>query len=157
MQRFGTKRSQVQILSPRPENAGIRKDSGSFLIHFAQSAVFGALCMQRMCNLGERAKDMVPYWVVNLAVSLSTGPKGRRSFVFRYVFLSCIIRSVFEHKKPLLRAAKTLERQRDVAYFFSFPYFMGICCSKDPIMGKSRKPLFQIYNLKQVVNYLEKP
>ena len=27
-----------------------------FLIHFVQSAVFGAFFMQRMCNLGERAK-----------------------------------------------------------------------------------------------------
>ena len=53
---FGTKRSQVQILSPRPENAGIRKDSGSFFILFAQSAVFGAFFMQRTCNLGKRAK-----------------------------------------------------------------------------------------------------
>lgn len=60
-------------------------------------------------------------------------------------------------KKPLLRAAKALERQRDVAYFFSFPYFTGIYCSKNPIMSPTRKTLFQIHNLKQVVNYLEKP
>ena len=60
-------------------------------------------------------------------------------------------------KKPLLRAAKALERQRDVAYFFSFPYFTGIYCSKNPIMSPPRKTLFQIHNLKQVVNYLEKP
>ena len=31
-------------------------------IHFAQSAVFGAFFMQRMCNLGERAKDGVLYF-----------------------------------------------------------------------------------------------
>ena len=54
---FGTKRSQVQILSPRPEKAGNRKVSGSFFVSFAQSAVFGAFFMQRMCNLGKRAKD----------------------------------------------------------------------------------------------------
>jgi hypothetical protein len=40
------------------QSAGIRKDSGSFFIHFAQSAVFGAFFMQRMCNLGKRAKDI---------------------------------------------------------------------------------------------------
>ena len=28
--------------------------------------------MQRMCNLGERAKDAVPYWAVDLADSLHT-------------------------------------------------------------------------------------
>ena len=72
---FGTKRSQVQILSPRPENAGNRKVSGSFFVFFAQSAVFGAFFMQRMCNLGERAKDTVPYWVMDLADSWITGPR----------------------------------------------------------------------------------
>ncbi|MDD6144555.1 MAG: hypothetical protein PUD16_13845, partial [bacterium] len=46
-----------QILSPRPEKAGNRKVSGSFFVSFAQSAVFGAFFMQRMCNLGKRAKD----------------------------------------------------------------------------------------------------
>jgi len=54
---FGTKRSQVQILSPRPEKAGNLSVSGSFFIHFAQNAAFGAFFMQRMCNLGKRAKD----------------------------------------------------------------------------------------------------
>ena len=54
---FGTKRSQVQILSPRPQIAGNRKVSGSFFIQFAQNAVFGAFFMQRRCNLGERTKD----------------------------------------------------------------------------------------------------
>ena len=47
------------ILSPRPEKAGNRKVSGSFFVSFAQSAVFGAFFMQRMCNLGERAKDTI--------------------------------------------------------------------------------------------------
>ncbi len=55
--RRGVEPLRITILSPRPEKAGNRKDSGSFFIHFAQSAVFGAFFMQRMCNLGERAKD----------------------------------------------------------------------------------------------------
>ena len=83
-----------QILSPRPENAGIRKDSGSFFIHFAQSAVFGALFMQRMCNLGKRAKDVVPYWVVELADAFSLMPKGRRSIVCEHTLLICVVRAI---------------------------------------------------------------
>ena len=92
---FGTKRSQVQILSPRPEKAGNRKVSGSFFIQFAQSAVFGAFFMQRMCNLGERAKDMVSYWAVDLADSWSPEPKGRR-----YLSAPFILQSGFATNPP---------------------------------------------------------
>ena len=72
---FGTKRSQVQILSPRPEKAGSRKVSGSFFVSFAQSAVFGAFFMQRMCNLGERAKDTVP---IGRLIWLILGARGQK-------------------------------------------------------------------------------
>ena len=74
---FGAKRPRVQIPPLRPEKAGNRKVSGSFFVSFAQGAVFGAFFMQRMCNLGERAKDRVLYWAVDLADSWSPGPKCR--------------------------------------------------------------------------------
>ena len=74
--------------------AGNRKVSGSFFVSFAQSAVFGAFFMQRMCNLGERAKDTVPYRAVVLADSWSTGPKGRRAIVYKRTLLICIVRAI---------------------------------------------------------------
>lgn len=65
-----------------------------FFVSFAQSAVFGAFFMQRMCNLGERAKDTVPYLVMDLADSWITEPKGRRSIVCEHTLLICIVRAI---------------------------------------------------------------
>ena len=53
---FGTKRSQVQILSPRPK---IGRKSSNFRLVFmqiSQSAVFGTFRLQLFCNLSECTK-----------------------------------------------------------------------------------------------------
>ena len=76
------------------KTAGNLRISGSFFVSFAQSAVFGAFFMQRMCNLGKRAKDTVPYRSVDLADSWSPEPKGRSSIVCEHTLLICIVRAI---------------------------------------------------------------
>ena len=53
---FGTKRSQVQILSPRPENGRKSQDFRFFLMQFAQRRIFGTFSLQLFCNLSECTK-----------------------------------------------------------------------------------------------------
>ena len=53
---FGTKRSQVQILSPRPENGRKSQDFRFFLMQFAQRRIFGTFSLQLFCNLSKCTK-----------------------------------------------------------------------------------------------------
>jgi len=77
---FGFRDQKVAGSNPVTSTRKSRKPKGFrfFFFSFAQSAVFGAFFMQRMCSLGKRAKDMLPYRAEDLANSWSTGPKGRR-------------------------------------------------------------------------------
>ena len=53
---FGTKRSQVQILSPRPKNGRKSSNFQLFLMQFAQIRVFGTFPLQLFCNLSKCTK-----------------------------------------------------------------------------------------------------
>ena len=68
----------VSLLSKQFRKSRKPKGFRFFFIQFVQGAVFGAFFMQRMCNLGKRAKDTVPYWPVDLDDSWSTSSKGHR-------------------------------------------------------------------------------